>query len=108
MSTPALLNTTIPAIFVSHKRSQRRIHPRYALLEISGVKDRNTAENYMNNAVYMCWTNKEGELVENRGVIRKHHGNRGTVRAVFQRNLNPKSIGQTVYVKLYKVEDLPF
>lgn len=104
----ALARTTIPATFVSHQRSQRMLHPRYALLEIHNVRDRPTAEKYMNNAVYMSWVNKAGELVENFGVIRKHHGNKGVVRAMFQRNLNPKAVGQTVHVKLYKVEDLKF
>lgn len=104
----ALLSTTIPATFVSHKRSQRKLRPRYALLEIDNVKCRATAENYINNAVYMSWITKEGELVENRGIIRKHHGNKGVVRAIFERNLNPKAVGQTVYVKLYKVDDLRF
>lgn len=101
----AILKTTIPATFISHQRSQRRLHPRYALLEINNVKDRSTAEKYMRNAVYMCWTNKEGELVENRGVIMKHHGNKGIVRAIFERNLNPKALGQTVFVKLYKMDE---
>lgn len=101
----ALVNTTIPATFVSHQRSKCMVHPRYALLEIHNVKSRAMAENYMDNAVYMSWTNKAGEVVENFGVIRKHHGTKGLVRAIFQRNLNPKAIGQTVYVKLYKADN---
>jgi len=100
-----LLNTTIPATFVSHQRSKCMLHPRYALLEIHNVKNRAAADNYMNNAVYMSWTNKTGEVVENFGVIRKHHGNKGLVRAMFQRNLNSKAVGQTVYVKLYKADN---
>lgn len=107
MVSAALLNTTIPATFVSHQRSQRRLHPRYALLEIHNVRSRTAAQNYMDNAVYMTWTNKDGETFENYGVIRKHHGNKGVVRAIFERNLDPKAVGQTVYVKLYKIDNLP-
>ncbi|KAI5170262.1 large subunit ribosomal protein L35Ae [Pancytospora epiphaga] len=108
MTSTALLNTTVQATFVSHQRSQRRLHPRYALLEINNVHNREAAQNYMNNAVYISWTNKNGETFENYGVIRKHHGNKGAVRAIFERNLDPKAVGQTVYVKLYKVDNLSF
>ncbi|KAI5154339.1 large subunit ribosomal protein L35Ae [Enteropsectra breve] len=100
-----LLETTIPATFVSHQRSRKRLHPRYSLLRIDHVADRNTAEKYVRNAVYFAYTNKEGEFIENRGVIRKVHGSKGVVRAIFERNLNPKAMGSTVYVKLYKVEE---
>ena len=108
MISTALINTTIPATFVSHQRTQRKLHPRYALLEINNVKTREAAASYLNHAVYMCWTNKHGEHVENHGVIRKHHGNKGIVRAIFERNLDSKAVGQTLYVKLYKVDDLVF
>lgn len=108
MGLVQLAQTTVPATFVSHQRTQRKLHPRYSLLEINNVKNRQAAEKYIHNAVYMCWRNKQGELVENHGVIRKHHGNKGIVRAIFERNLNPKAVGQTVFVKLYKVDDLVF
>ena len=108
MCSEGLLKTTVPATFVSHQRSQRKLHPRFALLKINNVGDREAASKYLGNAVYMHWHNKEGELVENHGVIRKHHGNKGVVRAIFERNLNPKALGQTLYVKLYKVDDLTF
>lgn len=101
----ALLDTTIPAVFVSHKRGRRLVNPRQALIRINNVTDKETASKYAMNAVYACWTNKEGKLMENRGVIRNYHGNKGLVRAVFERNLPPQAIGQTVYVKLYKVEN---
>lgn len=100
----AILDTTIPAIFVSHKRGRRTIHPRQALLKINNVADKETATKYIDNAVYACWTTKEGKLVENHGVIRRHHGGKGLVRAIFERNLAPQGYGTTVYVKLYKIE----
>jgi large subunit ribosomal protein L35Ae len=99
-----LINTTVPATFISHKRGQRRLRPHFALLRISNVTDAETAAKYVRNAVYFSWTNKQGELVENRGIIRRVHGSKGVVRAVFERNLSPLASGQTVYVKLYKIE----
>ncbi len=104
MESEALLSTCIRSTFIGFKRRQRKLHPRFALLKIDNVEDKTQASNYINNAVYLAWRNKEGDLVENRGFIKKVHGNKGVVMATFQRNLNPRAVGQLVYVKLYKVQ----
>lgn len=104
----ALMETSIPAIFVSHKRALDVVHPELALLRINNVIDRATAAKYINNAVVFFYNNKEGETIFNRGVITKVHGNKGAVRAKFERNLCPKAIGSTVFVKLYKIENRQF
>lgn len=104
----AIADTSIPATFVSHKRALDVIHPEISLLRINNVNDRATAAKYINNAVVFFYNNKEGETIFNRGVITKVHGNKGAVRAKFERNLCPKAIGSTVYVKLYKVENRQF
>ncbi len=104
----AITNTSIPATFVSHKRALDVIHPEISLLRINNVNDRATAAKYINNAVVFFYQNKEGETIFNRGVITKVHGNKGAVRAKFERNLTPKAISSTVYVKLYKVENRQF
>lgn len=101
----ALANTTIPAIFVSHKRGLDVIHPEIAILRINNVNDRKTAAKYTDNAVLFTYTNKEGETLYNNGVITRPHGRKGAVRAKFERNLTPKAIGQRVFVKLYKLEN---
>ncbi|KAL6121205.1 ribosomal prt L35A [Nucleospora cyclopteri] len=92
------------ATFVSHRRSQRRLHPKQNILKIDHVLDREAAMNYINNAVLFTYKNKEGEIVNIKGRIMACHGNKGAVRAAFEKNLNPKAVGQRVYVKLYKVE----
>lgn len=102
----SLLNTTIPAIFVSHKRALDVIHPKIALLRINNVNSREIASKYTNNAVLFTYVNKEGETIYNSGVILKPHGGKGVVRAKFERNLTPKAIGQNAYVKLYKIENI--
>lgn len=100
----ALEATTIPAIFVSHKRALDVVHPEVSLLRINNVTDRETAAKYIKNAVIFVYTNKKGETISNNGVITRVHGNKGVVRAKFERNLCPKSIGQIVRVKLYKLD----
>lgn len=92
------MSLTIPATFVSHKRSQRKIYPRYALLRMPCVKDRESAKKYVNNAVLYVRNGKE-----NSGVITRVHGNSGVVMARFEKNLPPQDIGNTVQVKLWKM-----
>lgn len=99
----SLESTAIPAIFVSHKRALDVIHPEIAILRINNVRDRSTASKYVKNAVIFSY-NVKGETLYNTGVIVKAHGNKGAVRAKFERNLPPKAIGFTVYVKLYKID----
>lgn len=101
----ALLNTTIQATFVSHKRGQDVVHPERAILRINNVSDRATATKYLDNAVLFTRVGKDGETIYNNGVITRVHGRKGAVFAKFERNLCPKSIGETVFVKLYKIEN---
>jgi large subunit ribosomal protein L35Ae len=96
----ALKNTTIPSVFVSHKRSKRKVYPRHALLRIENVCSREAARKYVGNCV---------EFIRNDnsvyGRISRVHGNSGVVCARFVRNLPPNDIGKTVFVKLYKINE---
>lgn len=92
------MSLSIPATFVSHKRSQRKIYPRYALLRLPCVKDRQSATKYINNAVHYTRNGRE-----NVGVITRVHGNSGVVMGRFKRNLPPQDVGKTVEVKLWKM-----
>lgn len=92
------MSLAIPAIFVSHKRSQRKIYPKYAILKINNVKDRDTAKKYVSNCVEYVRNGKK-----NIGVITRAHGNSGVVLARFKRNLPPQDIGNEVGVKLWKM-----
>lgn len=104
MENTPLMNTTIKSTFLGFRRTQRKLHPKYALLKINNVGNRQQAELYIDNAVYFSWNNRKGELVENRGVIKSVHGNKGVVVATFQRNLNPAFVGHIVNVKAYKMD----
>ncbi|ORD94598.1 ribosomal prt L35A [Enterospora canceri] len=90
--------------FVSHRRGQRRLHPKQAILTIDSVYDRETAQKYVRNGVLFTYTRPEGDVVNIHGFIKAVHGNKGAVRATFERNLNPKAQGQRILVKLYKIE----
>lgn len=104
MSEEVLSRTTIPATFVSFKRGQRRLHPRYALLKISNVASKDEASKYIGNGVICYKKSNKGKVYPVHGVVTRIHGNSGAVRARFTRNLDPKMLGTHVFIKLYKVE----
>lgn len=98
---------SIPANFISFKRSQRKTYPRYSLLRIENVTTKEQAQKYLGNAVemYVPKTKVQPSGYKERvilGYIHRVHGNSGVVRARFDRNLNPDWIGTYVYVKMYK------
>ncbi|KAM0675483.1 60S ribosomal protein L33B [Gurleya vavrai] len=91
---------TIPSVFISHKRSQRRLYPKYALLRIEPVKTRDAALKYVGNCVEFVRNGKR-----NLGRVTRAHGNSGVIMARFKTNLAPQDVGKTVNVKLYKIND---
>ncbi|EJW03763.1 hypothetical protein EDEG_01958 [Edhazardia aedis USNM 41457] len=91
---------SIPALFVSHKRAQRRIYPQYALLKMDTCINRKMAKKYVGHAV--SFTKSSGETVD--GVVWRPHGKRGVVAAKFKRNLRPQDVGKLAFVKLYKTD----
>lgn len=98
--------TCMKSQFISHRRSQRRIYPQFAILRIENVNTREAAKKYIGHAVelFKVYEGMEKESsVE--GTIVRVHGNSGCVIAKFSRNLSPIEIGSTVYVKLYKSDD---
>lgn len=95
----------IKGTFVSHRRGKRQLHTHQAILKIDNVLDSESAKNYLNNGVVFTYMRPEDDEVVNiNGYIKAVHGNKGAVRAIFERNLNPKALGQRVFIKLYKIE----
>lgn len=101
----SFLDTTIPAIFVSYQRGRIVIHPRYALLKIENVTEREAAKKYVGHIVCYRWVSTDGEIKENYGIIKNAHGTKGAVRALFERNLPPKALGGDMRVMLAKAEN---
>ncbi|ORD99743.1 RL35A [Hepatospora eriocheir] len=97
-----MLKTCVKGIFVSHRRGLRRLRPTQSIIKINNVTDSETASAYINNAIMFCYRNKDGKTIRINGFIRATHGNKGALRATFERNLNPQWIGREVYIKLYK------
>lgn len=81
-----------------------------SLLKIQGVLDKKSTDFYLGKRVafvYRAQRKKLGASGEKSkirvmwGKITRPHGNSGTVRAKFRKNLPPKALGATVRVMLY-------
>ena len=100
-------STTIPAVFISHRRGRKRVHPTQSLLRIEGVCTREEAKFFIGNCVASAYVS-EGRETINYGRISRVHGNSGVLVARFKRNLPPQNVGKELSVKLYKVEEDDF
>ncbi|KAE9552522.1 hypothetical protein FO519_004264 [Halicephalobus sp. NKZ332] len=100
----------VRAIFTGYKRGQRRQHENTALLKLENVHTQKDARFYLGKrAVYVYRGVKKvahagGPKSNVRAVwgrVTRVHGNSGTVRAKFNRNLPAAAMGKLVRVMLY-------
>jgi len=80
---------------VQFRRGRKTVHERHFLIEIEDVKNRKSAEKYVGKAVE--WKSPAGKIIK--GKIASAHGNKGVVRAIFEKGLPGQSIGTKVEIK---------
>ncbi|MFA5406553.1 MAG: 50S ribosomal protein L35ae [Candidatus Nanoarchaeia archaeon] len=83
------------ALIVSFKRGRHLIHPRQAIIKVSGIEDKRKAGALVGKKI--VFKTKSGRLMT--GVITKAHGGNGLVRARFDKGLPGQAIGQEVTLK---------
>lgn len=79
---------------IQFRRGKTRIHERHFLLDF-GVKSREDAEKLIGKEV--SWKSSAGKIII--GKIAGAHGNKGLVRAIFERGLPGQAITTEVEVK---------
>ena len=81
-------------IVVQFRRGRKTIHERHFLLDI-GMKDREEAKKMAGKEVE--WKSSGGKVIK--GKISDAHGNKGLVRAIFEKGLPGQAITTEIEVK---------
>ena len=79
---------------VQFRRGARIIHERHFLLDV-GMKNRDEAHKFVDKEVF--WTSPAGKIIK--GKISSPHGNKGLVRAIFEKGLPGQSKNNDVEIK---------
>ena len=83
------------AFIVSFRRGRHTYKPRHFIIEIEKIETRNEAEKYVDRDLE--WKSPAGKII--RGKIRTAHGNKGLVRAIFEKGLPGQAINTEVEIK---------
>ena len=81
-------------IVVQFRRGRKTIHERHFLLDL-GMKNREEAKKLAGKEV--AWKSPAGKIIK--GKISDAHGNKGLVRAIFERGLPGQAITTEIEVK---------
>lgn len=84
----------VKAIVIQFRRGKRTVTPRHFLIEIEGSDSRDKAKKFVGKEV--VWTSPA--KLEIKGKIAAAHGNKGVVRAIFEKGLPGQSIGTEVKI----------
>lgn len=80
---------------IQFRRGKRTIHERHFLIEAEGVSKRKDAEKLVGKDVE--WKSPAGKIIK--GKIASAHGNKGVIRAIFEKGLPGQAIGTPVEIK---------
>lgn len=80
---------------IQFRRGRKTVKERHFLIEVEGVNDRKKASGLVGKEV--SW--KSGAGKEIKGKISSAHGNKGVVRAIFEKGLPGQAITMDVEIK---------
>ena len=85
----------VKAKVIQFRRGRHTIHERHFLIEIEGSKTREDAEKFVGKEVE--WKSPAGKRIK--GKISAPHGNKGVVRAIFEKGLPGQAVTAEVEIK---------
>jgi large subunit ribosomal protein L35Ae len=80
---------------IQFRRGRKTITERHFLIEIEGVSDKEKAQKFVDKSV--VWKSPAGKEIH--GKIAATHGNKGVVRAIFEKGLPGQAITTKVEIK---------
>ncbi len=80
---------------IQFRRGRHRIHERHFLIEIEGVSGKEEASKFIGKSV--SWKSPAGKAIT--GKIASTHGNKGVVRAIFEKGLPGQAVTNEVEIK---------
>ena len=80
---------------IQFRRGRHTIHERHYLIEIPEINDLGKAEKFVGKEV--VWKSPAGKKIK--GKISSAHGNKGVVRAIFEKGLPGQAVTTEVEVK---------
>ena len=80
---------------IQFRRGRHTIHERHFLIELEGVSNKTEAEKFIGKSVE--WKSPAGKIIK--GKISAPHGNKGLVRAIFEKGLPGQAITTSVEIK---------
>jgi len=83
-------------LVVQFRRGRKTYHPRHFLIDV-GAKNREEAAKFIDKEV--IWTSTGKEKKQIKGKIAAPHGNKGLVRAIFEKGLPGQAVTTEVEIK---------
>lgn len=80
---------------VQFRRGRHTIHEKHFLIEVEGTSTRKEAEKFVGKEVE--WKSPAGKTIK--GKISSAHGNKGVVRAIFEKGLPGQAVTTEVSIK---------
>ncbi len=84
------------ATVIQFRQGCKTQKPRHFLIEIEGSNSREEASKFVGKAV--VWTSTGKNAVKINGKVSSAHGNKGVIRAIFEKGLPGQAIGTEVEI----------
>ncbi len=86
---------------IQFRRGRRVIHEKHFLIEINGISSREESEKFVGEKV--IWKSPAGKEII--GKVSGAHGNRGLVRAIFEKGLPGQAITTSVTISAGEIKN---
>jgi len=80
---------------VQFRRGRHMIHEKHMLIEVKDVNSKEEATKLVGKEV--SWTSPAGKIIK--GKVSSAHGNKGVIRAIFEKGLPGQSVTTNVEIK---------